>query len=93
MCFVILRCRYFRSVAYRQYIRLVYGYLGKRRIPLPACANYAIRMQFPDTFQVALIGVGLQYSRWVGGGGYEVYIYSTCTIYIGRGGLIMYEVF
>ncbi len=46
MCFVILHCRYFRSVAYRQYIQLVYGYLGKRRIPLPACAYYAIRRKF-----------------------------------------------
>ncbi|CAB4020961.1 Hypothetical predicted protein [Paramuricea clavata] len=25
------------------YILLVYGYLGKRRIPLPACAYHAIR--------------------------------------------------
>jgi hypothetical protein len=38
--------RYFRSVAYREYIQLVYGYLGKRRIPLPACAYNAIRQRF-----------------------------------------------
>ena len=38
--------RYFRSVAYREYIQLVYGYLGKRRIPLPACAYHAIRQAF-----------------------------------------------
>ncbi|XP_028418667.1 uncharacterized protein LOC114544290 [Dendronephthya gigantea] len=34
--------RYLRSVAYRQYIQLVYGYLGKRRIPLPACAYHPL---------------------------------------------------
>ncbi|CAB3991466.1 Hypothetical predicted protein [Paramuricea clavata] len=28
------------------YILLVYGYLGKRRIPLPACAYHAIRQAF-----------------------------------------------
>ncbi|CAB4022012.1 Hypothetical predicted protein [Paramuricea clavata] len=28
------------------YILLVYGYLGKRRIPLPACAYHAIRHAF-----------------------------------------------
>ena len=43
---VVLSCRYFRSVAYRQYIQLVYGHIGKRRIPLPSRAYYAIRSKF-----------------------------------------------
>ena len=46
MCSIILHCRYYRSVAYRQYIQLVYDCLGKRRIPLPACAYYAVRSKF-----------------------------------------------
>ena len=39
--------RYLRAVAYREFSRLVYGYLGKRRVPLPACAYTAIRETFP----------------------------------------------
>ena len=38
--------RYFRCVAYREYIQLVYGYMGKKRISLPACAYGAIRQRF-----------------------------------------------
>ncbi|XP_029183407.2 uncharacterized protein LOC114951365 [Acropora millepora] len=38
---------YLRSIAYREFCRLVYGFLGKRRIPLPACAYTSIRKQFP----------------------------------------------
>ena len=38
--------KFFRSLAYRQFIHLVYGKLGKLRIPLPACAYQAIREQF-----------------------------------------------
>ena len=34
-------------IAYREFCRLVYGFLGKRRIPLPACAYTSIRKQFP----------------------------------------------
>jgi hypothetical protein len=30
-------------VAYREFIQLVYGVVGKRRIPLPACAYHSIR--------------------------------------------------
>ncbi|CAH3133396.1 unnamed protein product [Porites lobata] len=33
---------YFRSIAYREFSRLVYGFLGNKRIPLPACAYTAI---------------------------------------------------
>lgn len=40
-------CSYLRSVAYREFCRLVYGFLGNKRIPLPACAYTAIRKEFP----------------------------------------------
>lgn len=35
--------RLMRAVAYRQFSWLVYGFLGKKRIPLPACAYTIIR--------------------------------------------------
>ena len=35
-----------RSVAYREFIHLVYDHVGKNRIPLPACAYHAIRSKF-----------------------------------------------
>ena len=38
---------YLRSIAYREFSRLVYSFLGNKRIPLPACAYTAIRKQFP----------------------------------------------
>lgn len=39
-----------RSVAYRQYRRLVYEYIGaSRRIPLPNCVYNSIRKTFPNT--------------------------------------------
>ena len=38
--------RFMRSVAYRQFIHLVYEHVGKHRIPLPACAYHAIRSNF-----------------------------------------------
>ena len=38
---------FLRSVAYREFTRLVYGRIGNKRIPLPACAYSAIRKQFP----------------------------------------------
>ncbi|XP_046840966.1 uncharacterized protein LOC124435062 [Xenia sp. Carnegie-2017] len=38
--------RYLRSVAYREFTQLVHGYLGNKRIPLPACAYHAIRTRF-----------------------------------------------
>ena len=37
---------FLHSVAYRQFSRLVYGKLGKLRIPLPSCVYHAIRTQF-----------------------------------------------
>ena len=39
--------RYLRSIAYREFSRLVYGFLGDQRIPLPACAYSSIRKTFP----------------------------------------------
>ena len=41
--------RYYRSVAYRQFIRLVWEYVGHgKRIPLPCCVYNKIRQTFPD---------------------------------------------
>ena len=42
--------RFLRSVAYGQYVRLVYEYVGtSRRIPLPNCVTYnRIRKAFPN---------------------------------------------
>ena len=34
-------------MAYREFTRMVYGVIGKKRIPLPACAYNAIRKTFP----------------------------------------------
>ena len=39
--------RFLRSVACREFIRMVYGILGKRRVPLPACSYHQIRKTFP----------------------------------------------
>ena len=40
-------CSFLRSVSYREFSRLVYGLLGNKRVPLPACAYTAIRKEFP----------------------------------------------
>ena len=38
-----------RSVAYRQFVRLVYEYVGaSRRIPLPNCVYNSIRETLPS---------------------------------------------
>ena len=37
---------FLRSVAYREFTRMVYGILGERRVPLPACAYHQIRKTF-----------------------------------------------
>ncbi|XP_031572490.1 uncharacterized protein LOC116306553, partial [Actinia tenebrosa] len=40
---------YFRSVAYRQFVRLVWGYVGAaKRLPLPCCVYNKIREAFPN---------------------------------------------
>ena len=35
-----------RSVAYREFIYFVYGYIGKTIIPLPTCAYDTMRRKF-----------------------------------------------
>ena len=44
--------RFLRGIAYRDFTRLIHGYLGNKRIPLPACGYDAIRKQFPTTIGV-----------------------------------------
>ena len=36
-----------QCVIYREFSRMVYGVLGAKRIPLPACVYHSIRKQFP----------------------------------------------
>lgn len=43
--------RYLRSIAYRQFTRMVYGPMGRRCMPLPACVYNAIRSTFPSADQ------------------------------------------
>ena len=38
--------RFLRTVSYRQYIQLVYGTVGHKRIPLPTCSYHAVRKTF-----------------------------------------------
>jgi len=41
--------RFFRSVAYRQFYRLIWQYNGNlKRLPLPCCVYNAIRSEFPS---------------------------------------------
>ena len=47
---------FLRSVAYREFIRMVYGILGNRRVPLPACAYHEIRTKFPATTDESFTG-------------------------------------
>lgn len=47
---------FLRAVAYREFIRMVYGILGRRRIPLPACAYHEIRKKFPVTKDKSFTG-------------------------------------
>ncbi|CAH3185335.1 unnamed protein product [Porites evermanni] len=51
--------RYLRSIAYREFTRLVHGHLGKTRIPLPACVYTAIRKAFPNVEDEPLTGFQL----------------------------------
>lgn len=57
ICFFI--CSFLRSVAYREFSRLVYGFLGNKRYPLPACAYDAIRKTFPCSKDEQFIGFEL----------------------------------
>jgi len=40
---------YLRSISYREFCRLVYGFMGNKQIPLLECPYTAIRKQFPIT--------------------------------------------
>lgn len=41
--------RFYRSVAYRQFFRLIWDYAGNsQRLPLPCCVYNAIRSEFPE---------------------------------------------
>ena len=41
--------RYYRSVAYRHFVRLVWKYIGaNKRLPLPCCVYVEIRKAFPN---------------------------------------------
>ena len=40
----ILLNRFLGGVAYREFMQLVHGFHGGKRIPLPACAYHAIRV-------------------------------------------------
>ena len=39
--------RFLRIISYREFTRLIHGFLGNRRIPLPSCAYMSIRKAFP----------------------------------------------
>ena len=52
-------CSYLRSVAYREFSRLVYGFLGNKRIPLPGCAYTAIRKKFQGGTDESFTGFDL----------------------------------
>ncbi len=53
---LFISSRFLRSVAYRKFTRMVYGVIGKTRIPLPACACHAIRKKFPLTKDESFTG-------------------------------------
>ena len=44
---IVVPSSFLRSVVYREFIRMVYGILGRRRVPLPACVYHEIRKTFP----------------------------------------------
>ena len=46
--YVLFRYRFLRGIAYGEFTRLIHGYLGGRRIPLPACSYHSIRKTFPE---------------------------------------------
>jgi len=50
---------YLRSIAYREFCHLVYGFLGKKRIRLPACAYTKIRKEFPTSEEEKFTGFDL----------------------------------
>ncbi|XP_028408361.1 uncharacterized protein LOC114530939 [Dendronephthya gigantea] len=48
--------KFYRSTAYRSFVWLVFGHLGNRRYPLPACAYERIRRHFPPTDNEDFVG-------------------------------------
>ena len=50
---------FLRSVSYREFTRLVYGWIGNKRIPLPARAYSAIRKEFPISKDENFVGFDL----------------------------------
>jgi len=49
LSFVLLTYRFLRSVAYRQFTRLLWDYIGSsKHFPLPCCAYSKIRKHFPS---------------------------------------------
>ena len=44
----ILLHRFLSGVAYREFTHLVHGFLGGKRIPLPACAYHALRTELSE---------------------------------------------
>ena len=44
----ILLHKFLRGVAYREFTQLVHGFLGGKRIPLPACAYHGIRTELSE---------------------------------------------
>ena len=47
--FCVVCFRFYRSVAYRQFVRFVWGYSGNnKRLPLPCCVYNAIRKKLPN---------------------------------------------
>ena len=56
--FLIILCRKFRYIAYRQLVRWCWGYLGKNvRVALPSCAVNKIRGTFPADFGSSYTGL------------------------------------
>ncbi|KAK3741508.1 hypothetical protein QZH41_012597 [Actinostola sp. cb2023] len=51
---------FLRSVAYREFSRMVYGFLGKKRYPLPACAYSAIRVTFVNRSDEGFTGFEME---------------------------------
>ncbi|KAK3745187.1 hypothetical protein QZH41_008384 [Actinostola sp. cb2023] len=51
---------FLHSVAYREFSRMVYGFLGKKRYPLPACAYSAIRVTFVNRSDEGFTGFEME---------------------------------
>ena len=44
--------RFLQAISYREFSQMVYGILGRLRIPLPACVYQAIRTKFRENSNV-----------------------------------------